>query len=59
MPWRLLTIAPFAVCLLRYGRLVLAGAGEAPEDVLFRDRTLQLIGLVWLVLFALGVHAAS
>jgi len=59
VPWRLLTIAPFAICLLRYGSLVLAGAGEAPEDVLFRDRMLQLTGLVWLVLFALGVHAAS
>lgn len=59
VPWRLLTIAPFAFCLLQYGRLVLAGGGEAPEDVLFRDRVLQLAGLAWLVLFALGVHAAS
>lgn len=59
VPWRVLTIAPFAICLLRYGRLVLAGAGEAPEDVLFRDRALQIVGLVWLVLFALGVHAAG
>jgi decaprenyl-phosphate phosphoribosyltransferase len=59
IPWRLLTIAPFAICLFRYGRVVLAGAGEAPEDVLFGDRFLQLAGLVWLLLFALGVHAAS
>jgi decaprenyl-phosphate phosphoribosyltransferase len=59
VPWRLLTIAPFAFCLLRYGRLVLAGHGEAPEDLLFRDRVLQLAGFAWLVLFALGVHAAS
>lgn len=59
VPWRLLTIPPFAFCLLRYGRLVLAGQGEAPEDVLFRDRVLQVAGLMWLVLFALGVHAAS
>jgi decaprenyl-phosphate phosphoribosyltransferase len=59
VPWRLLTIAPFALCLLRYGKLVLAGAGEAPEDVLFRDRILQLAGFAWLVLFALGVHAVS
>jgi decaprenyl-phosphate phosphoribosyltransferase len=59
VPWRLLTIPPFAICLLRYGRLVLAGAAESPEDVLFRDRALQLAGLAWLVLFALGVHAAS
>jgi decaprenyl-phosphate phosphoribosyltransferase len=59
VPWRLLTIVPFAVCLLRYGKLVLAGAGEAPEDVLFRDRFLQLTGAVWIALFALGVQAAS
>ena len=59
VPWRVLTIAPFAICMVRYGQLVLAGEGEAPEDILFRDRFLQLIGLVWLVLFALGVHAAS
>jgi decaprenyl-phosphate phosphoribosyltransferase len=59
VPWRLLTIPLFALCLLRYGRLVLAGQGEAPEDLLFRDRVLQLAGFAWLVLFALGVHAAS
>jgi decaprenyl-phosphate phosphoribosyltransferase len=59
VPWRLLTIPLFAICLLRYGRLILAGAGEAPEDVLFHDRVLQVAGLAWLILFALGVHAAS
>jgi decaprenyl-phosphate phosphoribosyltransferase len=59
IPWRPLTIAPFAACLLRYGALVRAGAGEAPEDVLLADRPLQLAGLAWLMLFALEVHAAS
>lgn len=59
VPWRVLTIAPFAACLVRYGMLVAAGAGEAPEEVLFRDRVFQLAGLAWLVLFALGVHAAG
>ena len=59
IPWRPLTIVPFATCLLRYGELVHRGAGEAPEDVLLSDRPLQLAGLVWLVLFALEVHAAS
>jgi decaprenyl-phosphate phosphoribosyltransferase len=59
VPWRPLTIAPFAVCLLRYGTLVRRGAGEAPEDVLLSDRALQLAGLAWLVLFALEVHAAG
>jgi decaprenyl-phosphate phosphoribosyltransferase len=59
VPWRPLTILPFAVCLLRYGTLVQAGAGEAPEELLLADRSLQLAAVAWLLLFALGVHAAS
>ena len=59
IPWRPLTILPFAACLLRYGNLVHRGAGEAPEDVLLSDRPLQLAGLVWLALFTLEVHAAG
>ena len=59
IPWRPLTIVPFAACLLRYSELVHRGAGEAPEDVLLSDRPLQLAGLAWLALFALEVHAAG
>ncbi|HET6866051.1 MAG TPA: decaprenyl-phosphate phosphoribosyltransferase [Solirubrobacteraceae bacterium] len=59
IPWRPLTIVPFAFCLLRYVELVHHGDGEAPEDVLLSDRQLQFGGLVWLVLFALEVHAAG
>ncbi len=59
IPWRPLTIVPFAVCMLRYGGLVRRGAGEAPEDVLLSDRPLQLAGLAWLALFALEVNAAG
>ncbi len=59
VPWRPLTIIPFAACLLRYGFLVRDGRGEAPEDLLFADPVLLLAGAVWLVLFALGVHAAG
>jgi decaprenyl-phosphate phosphoribosyltransferase len=59
IPWRPLTIIPFVISLARYGILLRAGRGEAPEDVLLGDRMLQLSGAAWLVLFALGVHAAS
>ena len=59
VPWRLLSILPFAVCLARYGALLQAGDGEAPEELVLKDRRLQLAGLVWLIVFALGVHAAS
>ncbi len=59
VPWRPATIVPFVACLVRYGRLLRAGGGEAPEDLLLSDRWLQAAGVLWLVLFALSVHAAS
>jgi decaprenyl-phosphate phosphoribosyltransferase len=59
VPWRLLTIAPVALGLGRYGMLLRAGRGEAPEDLLLRDRVLLIAGVAWLVLFALSVHAAG
>ena len=59
IPWRPLTVIPFAVCLIRYGRVVRAGGGEAPEEVLMSDRILAAAGMAWLVLFALGVNAAG
>ncbi len=58
-PLRPLTVVPFAVCMVRYGALVRRGLAEAPEDVLLADRTLQLAALAWIVIFALGVQAAS
>jgi decaprenyl-phosphate phosphoribosyltransferase len=58
-PWRPLSIAPFALGLVRYQWLVVGGAGEAPEDVLLSDRLIQAVGVGWLIVFALGVHAAS
>ena len=59
VPWRPLTILPFAVCLFRYRALALGGKAEAPEDLLLADTWLQLAGCAWLVIFALGVHAAA
>jgi decaprenyl-phosphate phosphoribosyltransferase len=59
VPWRPLTIIPFVAAIARYGMLVGAGQGESPEELLLHDRLLQLVAVAWLVLFALGVHAAS
>lgn len=59
VPWRLLTIGPVALGLTRYGMLLRAGRGEAPEELLLRDRLLLLAAVAWVVLFALGVHAAG
>lgn len=59
LPWRSLTIIPFAICLVRYGRLIRSGAGEAPEELLLSDRWLLAAGVAWLVVFALSVHVAG
>ncbi len=59
IPWRPLTIIPFAVCLLRYGQVVQAGVGEAPEEILTADRTIAVAGVTWLLLFIMSVNAAG
>ena len=59
IPWRPLSIAPVALALGRYGMLVRAGGGEAPEELLLHDRVLQAAGVAWLAIFALGVHAVG
>jgi decaprenyl-phosphate phosphoribosyltransferase len=57
IPWRPLTAVPFAAGIVRYTMLVRRGAGETPEDLILGDRPLALAGALWLLLFALGVHA--
>ena len=55
--WFRLSIAPFVLAILRYALTVEQGGGGAPEEVVLRDRMLQLLGVVWLACFAIGVHA--
>ncbi len=59
IPWRPLTVIPFTVCLMRYGTVVQAGAGEAPEEILTADRTLAIAAVTWLLLFVMSVNAAG
>ncbi|MDQ6606017.1 MAG: decaprenyl-phosphate phosphoribosyltransferase [Actinomycetota bacterium] len=58
-PWRPISILPFAACLLRYGWLLRAGAGEAPEDLLIGDRLLALAAAGWIIVFAIGVQVGA
>ncbi|MGH9001088.1 MAG: decaprenyl-phosphate phosphoribosyltransferase [Acidimicrobiia bacterium] len=53
-----LSIVPFVLALLRYALVVDAGRGGAPEEVVFSDRVLQVLGAVWVVAFAAGVYAS-
>jgi decaprenyl-phosphate phosphoribosyltransferase len=54
--WFELSIAPFVVAMLRYALLVDSGEGGAPEELMLRDRGMQISILVWLVLVVLGIY---
>jgi decaprenyl-phosphate phosphoribosyltransferase len=51
-----LSILPFVLGIYRYAMLLDAGSGDAPEDIVLRDRPLQLCGLLWVLLAVLGVY---
>ncbi len=50
-PLPAVSIAPFVIAVLRYAVDVDRGEAGAPEDIVLRDRVLQLVGLAWLVTF--------
>jgi decaprenyl-phosphate phosphoribosyltransferase len=54
--WFRASIVPFVLAMLRYAHIVEQGGGGAPEDIVFADRVLQVLGVLWAVMFALGVH---
>jgi decaprenyl-phosphate phosphoribosyltransferase len=47
-----LTVAPFALALLRYASHVTAGDAEEPERVVTKDRVLLALALIWACIFA-------
>jgi len=55
VPWHTLSILPFVVGLLRYAVDIDAGTAAEPEDIVWGDRLLQAVGLVWVVVLTLGV----
>lgn len=56
--WYQLSIVPMLIALLRYTFLVEKGHGAKPEDLVLSDRSLLLLGAVWMLLFALGIYAS-
>lgn len=54
--WYELSIVPVVLALLHLELLFETGHGAAPEDLALGDRTLQVLGLVWLGLFAAGIY---
>jgi decaprenyl-phosphate phosphoribosyltransferase len=58
VPWYQLSILPFVMAVLRYALVLDQGKGSAPEEIILSDRPLQLIGVAWAIVFALGVYTA-
>ncbi len=54
--WYGLSIVPLVLWLGRYASLIGAGAGQAPEELILRDRTLLALSVAWAFLFLGGVY---
>lgn len=54
--WFELSIVPALIAALYYIWLVERGQGARPEELALTDRSLQLLGLVWVALFVAGVY---
>ena len=58
IPWHGLSIVPMVLALLRYLMVLEQGGGGAPEEVFTGDRAIQVYGLIWVVVYCIGVYAA-
>ena len=58
-PWYEATIVPVMLWLGRYRQLVARGHGEAPEELILRDRPLLVLSLLWTALFLASTIATS
>ncbi len=57
-PFYELSIVPMATALFRYMLILEQGHGAAPEEIFIADRTLQVLGVVWALVFGLGVYVS-
>lgn len=55
--WFVISIVPVAGVFLRYLLVLDSGGGAAPEEVFWRDRPIQFLGLVWLVVYLVAVYS--
>jgi decaprenyl-phosphate phosphoribosyltransferase len=54
--WFQISIVPFVLAILRYAHVIEQGRGGAPEDIILSDRVIQVLGLLWVITFAIGVY---
>lgn len=54
--WIAITVAPVVVGMLVMLRLLFDGQGGAPEEIFLHNRVLQVLGVFWVALFAIGLY---
>jgi len=54
--WAEISIVPFVIALLRYAVDVDGGNAGEPEDIVLRDRVLQILGVCWVVTLGLAFY---
>jgi decaprenyl-phosphate phosphoribosyltransferase len=54
--WIQLTVVPVTLGLLHVLRLLDRGEGGAPEELVLKDHLLQVLGILWVALFAAGIY---
>lgn len=54
--WYEPSMVPFVLWLVRYSMLVARGGGQAPEELILRDRVLLALAVAWAALFLGGVY---
>jgi decaprenyl-phosphate phosphoribosyltransferase len=56
LPFYELSIVPVLTAFLRYALILEQGHGAAPEEVFASDRVLQILGVLWVIVFGLAVY---
>jgi decaprenyl-phosphate phosphoribosyltransferase len=54
--WSEISIVPFVIALLRYAVDVDGGKAGEPEEIVLRDRVLQVLGVAWVATLALAFY---
>lgn len=54
--WIAITVVPVVVGMLVMLRLLFDGQGGAPEEIFLHNRVLQVLGVFWVALFAVGLY---
>jgi decaprenyl-phosphate phosphoribosyltransferase len=54
--WSEISAVPFVIALLRYAVDVDSGKAGAPDEIVLKDRVLQLLGVAWVAALALSYY---